>query len=182
MWNRGHRYYRREAKKLVKLVNEYSDPNIGASLGLQAEALVLDGFARSQFVMHARDVRSWGNRTWTSTQHDIDFLFQRDGKSYGVEVKNTLGYMDYRELKTKMEISRHIGVTPVFAVRMLPKTWINEIREAGGFALIFKYQLYPWTHRELAHRVKGELGLPVDAPRRLEDGTMRRFVSWHERR
>ena len=90
--------------------------------------------------------------------------------------------MDYRELKTKMEICRYVGVTPVFAARMLPKTWIHEIREAGGFALILKYQLYPWAHRELARRVKTELGLPVDAPRALEDGTMRRFVNWHERR
>jgi hypothetical protein len=62
---------------------------------------------------------------------------------------------------------------------MLPKSWIHELNNLGGFALILKYQLYPWTHRELAKRVNGELGLPVDAPRALEQGTMSRFLKWH---
>jgi len=55
MWHRNHRYYRRDAKRVVQLVEEYSDPNIGGALGLQGEALVLEGFARSQFVMRNRD-------------------------------------------------------------------------------------------------------------------------------
>jgi len=45
--------------------------------------------------------------------------------------------------------------------------------------MILKYQLYPWSHLELAKRVASELGLPVDAPRKLKDGTMDKFVSWH---
>jgi hypothetical protein len=45
---------------------------------------------------------------------------------------------------------------------------------------ILKYQLYPWAHRDLARRVRAELGLPVDAPRALEEGTMMRFLRWHE--
>jgi len=62
---------------------------------------------------------------------------------------------------------------------MLPKTWIKQVVDAGGFALIMKWQLYPYTHRDLAKRVKAELGLPVDAPKALEDGTMARFERWH---
>ena len=48
--------------------------------------------------------------------------------------------------------------------------------------MIMKYQLYPWTHKELAKRIAGELGLPVDAPKALHDGTMHKFVEWHRRR
>lgn len=70
----------------------------------------------------------------------------------------------------------------MFAARMLPKSWVKEIVDAGGFALILGYQLYPWAHRELARRVRDELGLPVDAPRALEEGTIRRFTRWHARR
>jgi len=62
---------------------------------------------------------------------------------------------------------------------MLPKTWINEVISAGGYAMILKYQLYPWTHVDLAKRVAKELGLPVDAPRALAEGTMDRFMKWH---
>lgn len=68
----------------------------------------------------------------------------------------------------------------MFVARMLPRTWINELIESGGFALILKYQLYPWTHKDIAARVAKGLGLPVDAPKALADGTMKRFVRWHE--
>jgi len=106
--------------------------------------------------------------------------FLRDGRAYGIEVKNTLGYMDRTDFDTKIRLCRHLGVRPVIAARMLPKTWINDLIIAGGFALIFKYQLYPWAHRELAKTVQKELGLPVDSPRSLSDGTMARFLRWHE--
>lgn len=182
MWHRSYRYYRREAARVVRLVEEYADPNIGGALGLQGEVLVLEGFARNQFVLHGRDTQTFGGRRWMRSEHDLDFVFVRDEVAYGVEVKNTLGYMDHDELRTKIAMCAELGVRPVFAVRMLPKSWIKEIVDAGGFALILKYQLYPWSHRELARRVNRELGLPVDAPRALEEGTMRRFLRWHEGR
>lgn len=47
--------------------------------------------------------------------------------------------------------------------------------------MILKYQLYPWTHLELARRVARELGIPVDAPKALAEGTMNRFETWHRR-
>ncbi len=68
----------------------------------------------------------------------------------------------------------------MLVARMLPKPWIKEIIDAGGFALILKYQLYPWAHKVLARTVREELGLPVDSPRALADGTIERFVGWHE--
>ena len=58
-------------------------------------------------------------------------------------------------------------------------SWIKELVDAGGYAMILKYQLYPWTHVQLAKRVAKELALPVDAPKALADGTMDRFVRWH---
>jgi hypothetical protein len=42
---------------LVALVEEYSDPNIGASLGLHGEMMVLEGFARSQFMMVGKNTK-----------------------------------------------------------------------------------------------------------------------------
>lgn len=181
-WNKSYRYYKREASAVVRLVEEYADPNIGAALGLQGEALVLEGFARNRFLMGGRSVRDYAGLLWDETEHDLDFIFEKDGEAYGLEVKNTLTYMDYTELKIKIRLCKALGITPVFAVRMLPRIWIGELMRAGGFALIMKYQLYPWAHRELAKRVATELGLPVDSPRALEDGTMRRFTNWHEGR
>jgi len=180
LWHRKFRYYKREATKLVELVNEYSAPNIGAALGLQGEALILEGFASIEFVMKGRDKNKYGAREWIESDHDLDFIFERDGRAYGIEVKNTLGYMDRIEFETKIRLCRHLDIRPVFAARMLPRSWINDLINADGFALIIKYQLYPWAHRDLARNVRTELGLPVDAPRRLMGGTMARFLRWHD--
>jgi len=180
MWHRSYRYYKREATQIVQLLESYSDPNIGAALGLHGESMVLEGFARRQFVMAGRNTNVFGVRAWTETAHDLDFIFEKDDVAYGIEVKNTLGYMSYEELVVKIDLCETLGLRPIFAVRMLPKTWAYEIVKAGGYALILKYQLYPWTHKELARRVQQELGLPVDAPRALAEGTMDRFVRWHD--
>lgn len=181
MWHRTYRYYRRDAARLAQLVEEYADSNIGAALGLHGEAMTLEGFASLEFVMRGRETRTFAGRAWTESEHDLDFIFERDGIAYGVEVKNTLGYMDQRELQTKIRLCQSIGVRPVFVTRMLPRNWILDIKNEGGFALILRFQLYPWTHRDLAARVRRELGLPVDSPRRLEQGTMQRFLRWHAR-
>lgn len=182
MRHRSHRYYKRQSARLVGLVEEYAHPDIGEALGDHAERMVLEGIAGHRFVMVGRETKEYGEREWVSSEHDLDFIFERDGCAYGVEVKNTLGYMSQRELRTKMDMCKYLGITPLLVARMLPKHWINEIVEAGGFALILKYQLYPRSHHALARRVRDQLGLPVDSPRRLQEGTVRRFVRWHEGR
>lgn len=152
-----------------------------AAIGLHAEQMILAGFARRQFVMQSHNTRTYGERTWTDTQQNLDFIFERDGVPYGIEVKNTLSYMDEKELDDKIRLCEYLGIRPVFAVRMLPKTWIKKLIDCGGYAMILKYQLYPWTHSELAKRVARELGLPVDSPKSLADGTMDRFLRWHQK-
>jgi hypothetical protein len=176
LWHRRNRYYRRKAAQLLGVVEQYADPNIGAAVGLHREMMVLEAFARCEFVMRGRNVRQSGQRVWTETEHNLDFIFERDGKSYGVEVKNTLPYMKYDEFQLKLRMCHFLGLNPIFAVRMMPKTWIFELSTAGGYAMISKYQLYPWTHKALARRVAVELGLPVDAPRAIFETTTNRLL------
>jgi hypothetical protein len=179
VWHKSYRFYKRSARNLVSLVEEYSSPNIGGALGLHGETMVLEGFARTRFVMMGRDTNQYQDKKWEETEHNLDFIFERDGIAYGIEIKNTLGYMDRDEFLLKTRLCRVLGVRPVFVCRMLPRTWINELRLQGGFSLILQYQLYPWTHHDLAKRVREELGLPVDTPRHLAEGTMNRFLKWH---
>jgi hypothetical protein len=181
LWHRSYRFYRRSATRLVDLVDEYADPNIGGVIGLHGEFMVLEGFARSEFVMRGRSTKSFRDRFWTESEHNLDFIFEKDGQGYGVEVKNTLGYMDYEEFQLKIRLCQFLGLRPVFAVRMLPKAWIHELISAGGYGMILKYQLYPWTHKDLAKRVAADLGLPVDSPKALYEGTMRKFLGWHQK-
>lgn len=181
IWHRSNRYYKRRAGQVVELVEEFSDPNFIRALGMQGEVMILEGFARFEFVLKGRNVREFQGKRWRRTGHDVDFVFERDNVAYGVEVKNTLGYMDYREFGMKIEMCRIFGVHPVFAVRMMPKSWMKNLIDSGGYGMILKYQLYPWGYGELAKRVVKGLGLPVDVPQALADGTMQRFVRWHGR-
>jgi len=181
LWHHGYRYYKREAKKVLQLVRAYSDSNIGAAIGIHGEAMVLEGFARCQFVMHGKETRRYRGEIWNETEHDLDFVFEKDGVGYGVEVKNKLAYMDKEELDIKMRMCKTLGLKPLFAVRMLPKCWIKEIWEQGGFALILKHQLYPPYLKTLAKRISRELEMPVDTPRALLEGTMKRVLNWHQK-
>jgi hypothetical protein len=181
LWHRGYRFHRRSARRLVTLVEEYANPNIGGVVGLHGEMMVLEGFARCEFVMRGRNTRGFRGRLWNETEHNLDFIFERDKQAYGVEVKNTLGYMDYEEFQVKIRLCQFLGIRPIFAARMLPKSWMTELIGAGGYGMIMKYQLYPWTHKVLAKRVAEELTLPVDAPRALHEVTMNRFLEWHKK-
>lgn len=143
IWHRSYRFYKRSARNLIDLVNEYSNPAISASIGLHGESMVLEGFARSRFLMSGRNVKEFKETRWSESGHDLDFIFERDGIAYGLEVKNTLGYMRYEEFRIKIKLAKSLGLRPVFVVRMIPKTWISELNEDKGFALIMKYQLYP---------------------------------------
>jgi hypothetical protein len=59
------------------------------------------------------------------------------------------------------------------------RSYIEELRRAGGFTLVFGYQLYPYTHGELAKQVRERLQLPVDCPTSIQEGTINRFLNWH---
>lgn len=181
MWHKGLRYYKRPASRVIKLIEEYSNSEITREVGDRGELMTMEGFGRFQFVTVGRNTNEYKDRKWIRTGHDMDFIFEKDGQGYGVEVKNTLGYIDYSEFKVKTEMCQFLGLRPVFVVRMLPKPWIWELRQASGFALVLKYQLYPPYFKDLAKRVAEEFGLPVDSPRRLQDGTMQRFMNWHKK-
>ncbi len=80
-------------------------------MGLHGEFMVLEGFARCQFVMRGRNTREFAGKSWSESGHNLDFIFERDGRAYGIEVKNTLGYMDYEEFQIKDSAMPCVGHT-----------------------------------------------------------------------
>jgi predicted RecB family endonuclease len=166
----------------MELVETYSSNQFARLLGYQGEMLVIEAFARAQFRLVARNTRSYNDRTWVASSHDLDFIYEKDAFAYGVEVKNSLGYMREDELDLKVQLCELLGITPLFVVRYMPKTWLYRVQQAGGYVLILKYQMYPLSHLELARAVREELGLPIQAPAALWDSTVHRFTSWHDRR
>lgn len=180
-FNRRNRYWKRKAADVRKLVLMYSDPAFTPVLGTQGELLIDAGFPRFGFMPVADTVREWQGVKWDQSGHNLDRIFVRDGVYYGVEIKNRLSYIDHQEFLTKLAMCLALRLTPLFVARMMPRTYINDVRKMGGYSMIMKYQFYPVSHRELANRVRNELGLPVDCPRRLQDSTLQRFLTWHEK-
>ena len=89
-WHKQNRYYRRKASNIISLVEEYAHPDILATLGQHGEMMVLEGFARLGFVLKGRDVKVYDGRSWTETEHNLDFIFKKDAVAYGVEVKKQI--------------------------------------------------------------------------------------------
>jgi hypothetical protein len=148
-------------------------------LGQTGKLLVNEGFTRYGFSVLGRNTNQLEGKRWTRTGHNLDFIFERDSIRYGVEVKNTLDYMDKEEFDIKIEICKELDILPLFVNRMMPSTWMEELRENNGIWMIMGYQLYPIAHKKLADKVRKEMGLPVDAPNWLNDGTMNRLMKLH---
>lgn len=181
VFKRTHRYYRTQVKQIIKVIREYSNHDIAFGCGRQAEMLFLDGLRDKGFQCIGKEINEYSGRKWAKTAHDLDYIIQRDGVVYGCEVKNTLDYINSKELSIKLDICDHLRIKPLFIMRFAPKTYNNEIIERGGFALLFKMQIYPFGQRKLVERIREVLELPVDCPRAIPEGIIRRFLNWHER-
>jgi hypothetical protein len=177
--SRSYRYWRRDADEIVKLVNRFSDPEFTRALGAHCEMMFDAALPTVGFLPRGINVRQHRDKRWTRTNHDLDRVFERDGIAYGTEMKNTLGYIEKQEMELKVEMCRELGLVPLFIVRMAPKSYVEFVRDVGGFTLIFKYQLYPYGQKPFADEVKNRLRLPTDSPVRIMDGTVQRFLSWH---
>jgi hypothetical protein len=174
-----HRYWRRQAQDVIALVSQFSAPPFTAGLGAQGEMMFDAALASVGFLPTARKVRTYAGKVWAETEHDLDRVFERDGVAYGAEIKNTLKYIPRDELTVKLRMCKHLGLRPLFIVRMAAKSYINEVRLENGFTLVFKFQLYPFGQKPFADRVREALRLPVDCPARIADGTVQRFLKWH---
>jgi hypothetical protein len=96
-------------------VAEFSEPTFTQALGHHGEMLADIGFADIGFRVLARNVPEVDGRRWTETNHNLDRLVVReaDGVRYGVEIKNTLPYIDQTEFGIKIEMCRYFRVRPL---------------------------------------------------------------------
>lgn len=182
-WPRRHRYPRRQIAEIGQLVAEFSDPVFTQALGHHGEMLADSGFADIGFRILGRNVREVDGRRWMETNHNLDRLVVReaDGVRYGVEIKNTLPYIDLGEFEIKLRMCAFFGVRPMFIAREMPKNYINTVYRGGGFSLLLGSQYYPLMAADLARRVRQRLGFPVSAVHHLPDTTFMRFRDWHLR-
>jgi len=177
----SHRYFRRELTTMKGLLTRIFDPEFARAVGLHGELMFDAALGRHGFRAEARSANSWQGNVWTKTGHNLDRIVTRDQRGYGVEVKNTQGYISRDELQTKLDLSNHLGLTPLFIMRFAPKSYIHDINQRGGFALLFEDQMYPFGHAALVAEVQKTLGLKILSPRDVKDGDMQRLLNWHDR-
>jgi len=177
--HQSNRYPVRKINEMEKIINEFSQDHITRSCGRRAEDLFCLGLTKKGFRVRAEKVREFNGKKWERTGHDLDYVFERDGINYGCEIKNTLSYIEKNELETKIKMCEFFKVRPLFIMRFAPKSYINEINKKGGFALIFKYQLYELSQINLVKKIKEVLEMPVGCPGAIEEGTIKRFENWH---
>jgi hypothetical protein len=180
-WPRRHRYPKRQMAEIGGVVAEFSEPGFTHALGQHGEMLADIAFADIGFRILARKVREVDGRAWTDTGHDLDRLVTReaDGVRYGVEIKNTLAYIDQTEFQIKLAMCRDFGVRPLFITRMMPRNYNYAVIRDGGFTLILGTQHYPLLAEDLARRVRALLNFPVGCIRQLPDTALKRFLDWH---
>jgi hypothetical protein len=179
VFNRRHRYYKRQIDKSLGIIRNYSRPDIAGGCGEQADTLFCHGLLKRGFGLVGEDVNEHGGRKWTETNHNLDFIIDRDDRTYGCEVKNTWDYIDVDEMRIKLNMCEFLGIIPLFVMRYSPKTYNDEVISRGGFVLIFVSQIYPLGQQSLVKRIKEELGLPADCPKAIPSGIIDRFMKWH---
>jgi len=116
---------------------------------------------RTGFRVRQQKVTAVDGKAGTESGHDLDFLIERDGIRYGVEVKNQLGYIDQTELQIKLAMCKFFWVRPLFCVRVMPANYFYDVTSNGGYVLVTQNQNYPLLAGRLAERVRATLSLPV---------------------
>jgi hypothetical protein len=178
-WSRQVRYWKREATRIAKLIERYSREDVGRALGQHGELMFDAALPRFGFMPVAWNVNEHQGKRWMLTDHNLDRVFTRDSVAYGAEIKNTLDYIDREELDIKLEMCKDLGLRPLFIMRFAPKSYNDMIIKAGGYAMIFEWQLYPPGLEALVRDLRQQLGLKVDCPKSLAEGTIQRFLTWH---
>jgi hypothetical protein len=178
-WAKRNRYWRRQAGRILGLIARYSADEVGRAVGAHGELMFDAALPQAGFMPRARNLNAYNGITWAKTGHDLDRVFERDGISYGTEIKNTLDYIERDELEIKLEMCETLQLKPLFILRFAPTNYIELVRLSGGFTLIFEWQLYPFGYEALGKELRDTLGLKVDSPRTLAAGTVQRFLTWH---
>lgn len=179
----ANRYTARAVRRKLDLIRRFSAEHVGRACGRQAEILFSRALFSKGFALVGENTRTYRAATWDETGHDLDFIVERDNVAYGCEIKNRFEYIERDEMRIKIRMCKHLGITPLFIMRAGPKSYINEIWQEGGFTKIFEAHIFPFGFGSLVDEIRNELpGMPVDSPRDLPDTILNRFLEAHARR
>ncbi len=156
------RYVAFETKERIKIVEKFSDDEMNDGCGKQAESLFSHMFEKNQFKVVDKETNSYKKKKWTKSKKDLDFIIQKDGITYGVEIKNTFDYMPQKEFDEKIEMCQYLGIIPIFPVRYASPQQLSIMQAVNGLALIFKTRIFPPGNQKLVTEIWNYFRLPVN--------------------
>jgi len=159
-----------------------------APASFHAEDLFLDAFIKLDFKLHGRDVSEFKGLKVKSVNGkkppDLDFVVERDGVIYGVDVKNWIRY-EYGsrgEILHKVRLAKQLRLVPFIVARYIDREITNKvIYEHQGLVYEYKNLLLPFTMRSLAEDCKKYMGYPVLAVEELPEDMLKRLEDIHHR-
>jgi hypothetical protein len=179
-----HRYNLRRIARAIKeraeIIRRYSDTNMSRATGDQAEIWALHLFRSNSFSIIGRHIREYQGNVWAETGHDLDFIIERDGIAYGVEVKNKFEYLDDDIYDIKLEICARLHIRPLFFFRMASYLQIYKTKNQDGKIIIFKSKIFPPGNERFVREIWNKMRLPVSVWRDLPQPITQSLITYHE--
>lgn len=160
--------------KKVRLSNFLS--NNSSQAGYFAQSLWELAFQDLGFEILGREVHRFRGKR-TRVGGDIDFIAQKDGLTYGVEVKNSLSYPD--DLSRKLRIAVELDVIPFFVARWVSKSQFYMVRKYGGLVKLYETSIYPGEYAKIIEGCRHVLGFPLIALDRITERPKRHLRKIH---
>jgi len=182
VYKSGIRYIRREINRRCKIIERYSDPVITRAIGEYAEMLFSFMFQLNGFKIVGENTNEYRELRWDRTKHDLDFIVEKNSIAYGVEVKNTLSYMEENEFEAKLEMCKFLGLTPLWILRNAPAVQFEKMKPYNGFILKFKAQIYPPGQAPLVRDMWEKMRLPASIWKEVPEKLVNLFLRQHNRR
>lgn len=152
---------------------------VSGAMGHYAELLWWRAFKRNGWILYPDTeegpfaVNTYGGRR-ASTNNDIDFIAEKDGILYGVEIKNGLVYPD--DLFWKFLVASELDTIPLFIARWLNPAHVPLIKELGGEPIVYRDAIYSITYGQFIEEARKLLGVHIMTLDEVDDNYFIRKV------
>jgi len=177
----SRRYTALEIRERIEIVDRFSDDEVNKGVGKYAEILFAHMLEKNQFQVVDRHTKSFRGKTCKKSRKNLDFIVEKDGVSYGMEVKNTFDYMPQDEFEEKLDMCQFLGLLPVFPLRYPSPQQFELMGEVDGLALAFKTRFFPPGNQKLVTAIWNHFRLPVSIWEDILPSTEAIFLSYHHR-
>ncbi len=125
------RYTAMVIKMKTKILERFSDDEVNDGVGKYAEILLNHMFTKNQFKIIGRHTNMFKGKTWSRSNKNLDLIIEKDGISYGAEIKNTFDYMPQDEFEEKLEMCEFLGLLPLFPLRCPSELHYAQMKDCG---------------------------------------------------